>query len=120
MRISLIVALSENRVIGCAGQLPWRLPADLRRFRRLTMGHHLVMGRKTYESIGRLLPGRTSIVLTRQVGYSVPGAIMAPDVDSAIQAAAGDEELFVIGGEVVFAERCPSLTAFISPWSTPS
>lgn len=104
MRISLIVAASENRVIGRGGTLPWRLPADLRRFRRLTMGHHLVMGRKTYESIGRVLPGRTSIVLTRQNGYSAPGTLIAADLNSALRAAAGDAEVFVIGGEAVFTE----------------
>jgi len=104
MRVSLIVAQAENRVIGRAGQLPWRLSADLRRFRRLTMGHSLVMGRRTYESIGRVLPGRTSIVLTRQASYRVPGAIMAPDLAAAFAAASRDTEAFVIGGEAVFAE----------------
>ena len=107
MSVSLIVAMSENRVIGQAGQLPWRLSSDLRRFQRLTMGHHLVMGRKTWESIGRPLPGRTSLVLTRHPDYRAPGACIVPDLSSAIQAANGDEEVFVIGGGQIYREALP-------------
>jgi dihydrofolate reductase len=102
MRVSLIVAISENGVIGRQGTLPWRLPADLRRFKRLTMGHHLLMGRKTFESIGRALPGRVSIVLTRRAGYQPDGALVAGDLDSALRMAAADDEVFVIGGEQVY------------------
>ena len=76
MRISLIVALAENGVIGRAGQIPWHLSADLRRFKQLTIGHHLIMGRKTFESIGRLLPGRTTVVLSRQDDFAPPGALI--------------------------------------------
>ena len=79
MRPSLIVAMSSNRVIGRDGQLPWRLSADLRRFKRITMGHAIIMGRKTYESIGRPLPGRRSIVVTRQADFAAPGIETAGD-----------------------------------------
>ena len=75
MRNSLIVAMSENRVIGREGRLPWHLSADLRRFKQLTMGHTIVMGRKTFESIGRPLPGRTSIVVTRRHGFCTAGGL---------------------------------------------
>ncbi len=107
MSVSLIVAMSENRVIGQAGQLPWRLSSDLRHFQRLTMGHHLVMGRKTWESIGRPLPGRTSLVLTGLPDYRAPGACIVRDLPSAVQAANGDEEVFVIGGGQIYREALP-------------
>ncbi len=108
MRISVIVAMSENRVIGCGGQLPWRLSADLRRFKQLTMGHHLLMGRRTFESIGRPLPGRTSVVLSRQTdSVEVPGVIRSPSLEHALQVAADDEELFVIGGGEVYRQILP-------------
>lgn len=84
MILSGIVALSENGVIGRAGGLPWRLPDDLRRFRELTWGHPVVMGRRTYESIGRPLPGRTIVVLSRGAPV-IPGVLVAPDIDTAIE-----------------------------------
>jgi dihydrofolate reductase len=105
--LSLIVAMSENRVIGRGGQLPWRLSSDLRRFKRLTMGHRLLMGRKTFASIGRLLPGRTSVVLTRQTDYTAPGAVVAHDLDQARQWALGDEQVFVIGGAEIYRQTLP-------------
>jgi dihydrofolate reductase len=106
MRLSAIVAMAANRVIGAGNQLPWRLPADLARFKRLTLGHTLVMGRKTYESIGRPLPGRTSIVITRQPGYAPAGVTVAHSVDDALaQARArGDDEVFIAGGADVYAQ----------------
>jgi dihydrofolate reductase len=103
-RLSIIVAMARNRVIGADGRIPWHLPDDLRRFKRLTMGHHLVMGRKTFESIGRLLPGRTSVIVTRQPQYAAPGAIVAHSFEDAIRACAGDDEIFVIGGADIY--RC--------------
>ena len=102
MTLALIVALSENRVIGREGRLPWRLSADLRRFQRLTLGHHLIMGRKTFESIGRLLPGRTSIIISRQTGYAVAGAQVVPSLEAALRAAQDDEQVFVIGGGEIY------------------
>lgn len=97
-RVSLIVAMAKNRVIGVNNTLPWRLPADLKHFKALTMGHHIVMGRKTYESIGKPLPGRTSVVVTRNAGYSAPGVIVVNSLPSAISACGDDDEIFVIGG----------------------
>jgi len=106
-RLSLIVAMSRNRVIGANGKIPWHLPGELKLFKDLTMGHHIIMGRKTWESIGRLLPGRTTVVVTRQRGYEVPGAIVAHSVKEALGAARGDEEMFVIGGAEIFREALP-------------
>jgi len=110
MRLSLIVAMARNRVIGLDGGLPWRLSADLRRFKSLTMGHHLIMGRKTYDSLGRPLPGRTSIVLTRQANFvAADGVLLARDLDQAIAlaSAGGDDEAFVIGGAEIYRLALP-------------
>jgi len=102
--LTLIAALDRENGIGREGKIPWHLRADLRMFKALTMGHHLLMGRKTYESIGRKLPGRTMIVLTRQNVYDVPGIQTAHSVDQAIALAAdaGERELFVVGGGEVY------------------
>jgi dihydrofolate reductase len=97
-RLSIIVAMAKNRVIGANGAIPWRLPNELKLFKSVTMGHPIVMGRKTYESIGRLLPGRTTVIVTRQVGYRVPGALIAHSLEEAIAACNEDDEVFVIGG----------------------
>lgn len=107
MTLALIVAMSENRVIGREGRLPWRLSADLRRFKRLTLGHHLIMGRKTFESIGRVLPGRTSIVISRRAGYAIPEAAVASSLEAALQWAQGDPEVFVIGGGELYRLALP-------------
>jgi len=107
--ISLIVAMSANRCIGRDGQLPWSLPEDLRRFKQLTLGHSLLMGRKTFESIGRPLPGRTSYILSRTPGYAVEGCSVVGALNLAIAAAhqAGENELFVCGGEEVYRSALP-------------
>ncbi len=99
--------MSRNRVIGAGGKIPWHLPGELKLFKELTMGHHLIMGRKTWESIGRLLPGRTTVIVTRQRGYRVPGAIVVHSLEEAIAACAGDGEIFVIGGAEIFREALP-------------
>jgi dihydrofolate reductase len=105
MSLSLIVAMSRNGVIGRGGTLPWRLSADLKRFKALTMGHHLIMGRKTYESLGRPLPGRTSIVITRRANWRpAPEVLVAHDLEGAIALAALDDEAFVIGGGEIYAQ----------------
>lgn len=108
MRISIIVAVAENDVIGRGGQLPWRLSADLRRFKRLTMGHTIVMGRRTWESIGRQLPGRRMIVVSRQPGYEVgiAGVATAISLNEALRLAAdaGEDEVFFIGGAELYRE----------------
>src|SRR5215207_8040772 len=106
-RISLIVAMAKNRVIGSDNRIPWHLPNELKLFKSLTMGHHIVMGRKTYESIGRLLPGRTTVIVTRQKDYGMPGAIVAHSIAEAIAACEGDDEIFVIGGADLFRETLP-------------
>jgi dihydrofolate reductase len=102
--ISLIVAMARNRVIGVEGKIPWHLPNELKLFKSLTMGHHIVMGRRTYESIGRLLPGRTTVIVTRQRDYDVPGAIVTHSVQEALDACKGDDEICVIGGAELFRE----------------
>ena len=103
-RISLIVAASTNNVIGVDGALPWHLPEDLKRFKEITMGKPMIMGRGTWESIGRALPGRTSIVVTRQQGYEAPGAIVVGNVDAAIEAAGDVDEIMVIGGGEIYRQ----------------
>lgn len=103
-RVALIVAMARNRVIGAGNRIPWQVPGEQALFKRLTMGHHIVMGRKTYESIGRLLPGRTTVIVTRQRDYVVPGAIIAHSLTDAINSAARDEEIFVIGGAEIFRD----------------
>lgn len=107
MSKSLIVAMTPNRVIGRQGQLPWRLAADLQRFKRLTMGHHIVMGRKTYDSIGRLLPGRTTVIVSRQENLQVPGAIVVSSMVAALETAAQDPEIFFIGGAEIYRAALP-------------
>jgi len=107
MTVSLIVAMSENRVIGRAGGLPWRLSDDLRRFKRLTTGHTIIMGRKTFESIGRPLPNRTSIVITRQADWTTEDVIVAHSLDEALERASHDDEVFVIGGGEIFGQALP-------------
>lgn len=106
-QLSLIVAIARNGVIGLDNRIPWRLPDEQQLFKRLTLGHHIVMGRRTYESIGRLLPGRTTVIVTRQPDYAVPGAIVAHSLRDAINAAARDSEIFVIGGAELFREALP-------------
>ena len=103
-RISIIVAMASNRVIGANGGLPWHLSSDLKRFKALTMGHHIIMGRKTFESIGRLLPGRTSVVITRNPAWKFEGALVVNSLQRALELAADDDEVFVIGGEAVFRD----------------
>src|SRR5688572_33403566 len=99
--------MAKNRVIGADNRIPWHLPNELKLFKSLTMGHHIVMGRKTYESINRLLPGRTTVIVTRQTDYAVPGAIVAHSIREAIAACTGADEIFVIGGADLFRETLP-------------
>lgn len=101
---SLIVAMARNRVIGVENRLPWHLPEDLKRFRALTTGHHIIMGRKTYESLNRLLPDRTTVIVTRNPDYRVPGALVVGSLAEALAVSAADAEAFVIGGAQLYAE----------------
>ncbi len=104
-RVSAIVAMAANRVIGLGNTLPWRLPPDLARFKRLTLGHTLVMGRKTYDSIGRPLPGRTTVVLTRQRDWAAPeGVRVAHSVEDALAQAGSDREVFIAGGADLYTQ----------------
>ena len=105
--LSLIVAASRNGVIGAGNKLPWHLPADLKRFKQLTMGHPILMGRKTFESIGKPLPGRTNIVITRQEGFQACGATVAHSLEEALQICEGQEEVFVIGGAEIYKQALP-------------
>ncbi len=118
MKLSIIAALGRNRAIGYQNQLPWRLPADLQRFKQLTMGRHMLMGRKTFESIGRPLPGRTSIIITRQSEYKAEGCLIAHSLDEAIaQAQArGEQEAFVIGGADIYAQALPLADRMYLTW----
>ncbi len=121
MNLSLIVAMDLNNGIGRAGKIPWHLPRDLRRFKALTMGKPVIMGRRTHESIGRVLPGRTNIVLTRDPAYRVPAndgcLIVAYSLADAIDIATRLDaaESFIIGGESLYAECLPLVsTAYIT------
>ncbi len=106
MIISLIVAMDEKRGIGKAGKLPWRLSSDLKRFRELTMGHHMIAGRKTFESIGKPLPGRQTIVVTRNASFKPDGCLVAASVQAALALAQdrGETEVFVIGGAEIYTQ----------------
>lgn len=105
--ISLIVAASTNNVIGSEGKLPWKLPDDLRRFKRLTMGKPIVMGRRTWESIGRPLPGRQNIVLTGQAGFDAAGCDVVASPAEALAAAGNVNEIMIIGGSQIYALFLP-------------
>jgi dihydrofolate reductase len=109
MRVSLIAAVAENGVIGYRGALPWHLPDDLRRFKALTMGHHLIVGRRTFESIGRGLPGRRMVVLSRRRASLPDGVAGAVSLEEALRRAeeAGDDEVFVAGGAEVYGLALP-------------
>ena len=106
-RISLVVAMTKNRVIGANNRIPWRLPAEIKLFKEITMGHHMIMGRKTWESIGRLLPGRTTVIVTRSANYPVPGAIVVDSFEKALAASRGDDERMVIGGAQLYEAALP-------------
>ena len=103
-RINVIAAMAKNRTIGIKNTLPWHLPEDLKHFKALTIGHHIVMGRKTYESIGRPLPGRTTVIVTRDPNYRVEGCLTAHSIDAAIQACGDDPEVFFVGGADLYSQ----------------
>ncbi|WP_269618640.1 dihydrofolate reductase [Zhongshania sp. BJYM1] len=113
--VSLIVAMAKNRVIGVNNQLPWHLPADLKHFKATTMSKPIIMGRKTWESIGRPLPGRSNIVVSRQEDYVAAGAEVVATVDDALALARrealsrGLDEVFIIGGETIYRQALPEV-----------
>lgn len=106
-RVSLIAAVAANGVIGRDGRMPWHLPEDLKRFKALTMGHAIVMGRKTFDSIGRLLPGRRTIIVTRQHGFRMDGAEIVHSLADALALVRDDDEVFVIGGGEIYVQALP-------------
>jgi len=109
MRISAIVAMAENRVIGRDNQLPWRLPADLRHFKELTLGKPILMGRKTHESIGRVLPGRRNIIMTRNRDYQAPGTERVHSLAEVFKTLLPTDELMLIGGAELYRELLPQV-----------
>ena len=107
MKISLIVALAQNRVIGINGQMPWHLSADLKKFRQITTGHSILMGRKTYESIGRPLPNRRNIVISRNADYKIDGCEVFSDIQQALNHCQKETEIFIIGGAAFYETMLP-------------
>ncbi len=104
MKLYIIVAIANNNVIGNENRLIWHLPADLKHFKNLTMGHTMIMGRKTYESIGQPLKGRKTIIVTRQQDYQAPGCQIAHSLDDAIRMAKDEKEVFVAGGAQIYQQ----------------
>ena len=102
--VSLIVAVSTNGVIGRDGDLPWHLPADLRHFKKTTMGHHLIIGRATWDEVGKPLPGRTMVVVTRNRDFSADGVLVAHSVEEALALARDDNEPFIGGGAEIYRQ----------------
>ncbi|MBS1983021.1 MAG: dihydrofolate reductase [Bdellovibrionales bacterium] len=117
MTISLIVAMTRQGVIGRENALPWHIPEDLKRFKAITMGHPIIMGRKTYDSIGRPLPGRTNIVVTRDRQLKIPGVTVVHSLAEALRPyAQSNEEVFVIGGSSLFTEAQPLADRLYVTW----
>jgi dihydrofolate reductase len=112
-RVYLVAAIASNGAIGVNGQLPWRLPEDLKFFKQLTLGHPVVMGRRTWESLGKALPGRKNIVVTHRAGYEAPGATVAGSLEEALALCAGEPEAYVIGGNQLFAESLPTADGLV-------
>jgi dihydrofolate reductase len=106
-KLAIIVAMAANRTIGIDNALPWRIPEDLKHFKALTMGHHMIMGRKTFDSIGKPLPGRITVVVTRNRNLRIDGCIVVHSLQEAIDACAGDEEIFIVGGAELYAQALP-------------
>jgi dihydrofolate reductase len=106
-RIYLVAAVAANGIIGANGQLPWHLPEDLKHFKQLTLGHPVIMGRRTWESLGRALPGRENIVVTGRPGYEAPGAAVATSLEAALALCIGEPVAFVIGGTRLFETALP-------------
>lgn len=107
MKINLIVAVDAKNGIGKNNMLPWHLPADLKYFKSVTSGYPIIMGRKTYDSIGRVLPNRKNIIISRQVGLEVPGAIITDSLEKSFELCKTEEQVFVIGGSQIFQLSLP-------------
>ena len=107
MKVNLIVAIDENNGIGKNNELPWHLPADLKHFKTLTNGHPIIMGRKTFDSIGKALPNRQNIIISRQKDLKIAGADVTNSLEKALELCKNDEEVFVIGGAQIFKDALP-------------
>ena len=107
MTLSIIVAMASNRTIGINNTLPWRIPEDLKHFKALTIGHHMIMGRKTFDSIGKPLPGRTTVVVSHNKRLKIEGCIVANSLEKAIAACSDDTEIFVVGGAQLYELALP-------------
>jgi dihydrofolate reductase len=105
--ISIVVAMARNRTIGVNNTLPWRCPEDLKHFKALTMGHHMIMGRKTFDSIGKPLPGRTTVIVTRNENLYIEGCVMAHSLEKAIASCGEDKEIFIVGGAELYTLSIP-------------
>jgi len=105
--IIIIAAMAKNRVIGRGNTIPWHIPGEQQRFKRLTMGHVLVMGRRTHESIGRVLPGRRTIIISRQKNFAAAGCTVVQSLDAALGLCRGDEKVFIAGGGEIFRLALP-------------
>lgn len=99
--------MAKNRTIGINNTLPWRCPEDLKHFKALTMGHHMIMGRKTFDSIGKPLPGRTTVVVTRNHDLKIDGCIVVHSLEEAVSACTGDNEIFIVGGAELYSQALP-------------
>ena len=105
--LTIIAAVANNNALGKNNDLIWHLPADLKRFKKITLGHHIIMGRKTFESLGKPLPNRTTIIITRNTDYKVEGCIVVHDLTAAIEAAGEDENPFILGGAEIYKQAMP-------------
>lgn len=112
-RVYLVAAVAQNGIIGANGALPWNLPEDMKHFKSLTLGHPVIMGRRTWESFAAPLPGRENIVVTRRTGYEAPGAGVAASLEGAIALCAGEPVAFVIGGAEIYAAALPLATGLV-------
>ena len=105
--LSIIVAVSENNVVGKENKLPWKLSADLKRLKSLTMGHHIIMGRKTWESLGKALPGRINVIITTDKNFKAEGGVVVHSLKEALNVSSIDDEIFIFGGGKIFKEAMP-------------
>ena len=112
-RVYLVAAVAANGIIGANGRLPWHIPEELKHFKKLTLGHPVIMGRRTWESLKSPLPQRENIVVTRQAGYEAPGAAVANSLDAALAMCIGEPVAFVIGGTQLFAEALPQAAGMV-------
>ncbi len=112
-RVYLVAAVAANGIIGAKGGMPWHLPEDLQHFKKLTLGHPVIMGRRTWESLGKPLPGRENIVVSRKAGFEAPGASVAATLEAAVALCAGEPVAFVIGGAEIYAAALPIADAIV-------